>query len=145
MSRHATTVIAGTLLIALTTTAAAVIAQGAGRLEVTVEYTGAGQVDRTHRLFVWAFETPDITADSVPVATDAIAANRGSVQLTGLPAQVYLVVAFDEQGNYDGTAGPPPAGTPVHVHGEHGVARPVRTGGAGAAVTLRFDDATRMP
>lgn len=135
----------GALLVASVVGVTAAGGQTSGQLKVTVDYKGAGQVDQTHELFVWAFDTPDITVDSVPIASDVITTNRGDVQLTGLPRQVYLVAAFDEQGSYDGVSGPPPPGTPVHIHGEMGVASAVATGGADTVVTVAFDDSTRMP
>ena len=32
-----------------------------GQLKVTVEYKGPGTVDKSHQIFVWVFDTPDIT------------------------------------------------------------------------------------
>ena len=55
--------------------APAIVAQEAGKLKATVEYTGTGTVDATHEIFVWVFDTPNIGADSVPIASDALTAN----------------------------------------------------------------------
>jgi uncharacterized protein (DUF2141 family) len=119
--------------------------QDTGQLKVTVEYKGQGTVDKSHQIFVWVFDSPDITAASVPVATDVVTANGGSVSFTGLPKTVYLAAAFNEKGDYDGTQGPPPTGTPVTIYGGAGSATPVQTGGADTAVTVTFDDSMRMP
>ncbi len=121
----------------------AAIAQDAGALKVTVRYNGPGTVDATHELFVWVFDTPVIDADSVPVAADALTRNGATAAFTGLPKQVYLVAAFDERGDYDGSAAPP-SGTPITIYGANGVAEPVPTG-SDAAVTVTFDDTIRMP
>ena len=64
---------------------------------------------------------------------------------SGLPKEVYIAAAFDEKGDYDGTSGPPPPGTPITIYGEMGVAKAVPTGGADAAVTVTFDATVRMP
>jgi len=125
--------------------APAMIAQESGKLKVTVTYKGAGTVDASHEVYLWVFDTPNIGADSVPIATEVITTNDGSVSLSGLPKEVYLAAAYDEKGDYDGTSGPPPTGTPIVIYGDMGAAKAVATGGADAAVTVTFDDTVRMP
>ena len=94
--------------------APAIVAQESGKLKVTVDYTGAGTVDATHEIFVWVFDNPNIGADSVPIASDALTANGGALNFSGLPKEVYLAAAYDEKGDYDGTSGPPPPGHADH-------------------------------
>lgn len=130
-------------LVALATPA--MIAQESGQLKVTVSYKGAGTVDASHEIYLWVFDNPNIGADSIPVASELITANGATASFTGLPKQVYLAAAFDEKGDYDGTSGPPPPGTPITIYGEMGAAKGVATGGADAAVTVTFDDTMRMP
>ena len=130
-------------LVALATPA--MTAQESGQLKVTVSYKGAGTVDASHEIYLWVFDTPNIGADSIPVATEVITANNATASFTGLPKEVYLAAAFDEKGDYDGTSGPPPPGTPITIYGEMGAAKGVPTGGADAAVTVTFDDTMRMP
>lgn len=121
------------------------IAQESGKLKVTVDYKGPGTVDTSHEIFVWVFDNPNIGADSVPIATDVLTTNGGSLNFSGLPKEVYLAAAFDEKGDYDGTSGPPPPGTPIVIHGEMGAASAVATGGSDAAVSVTFDGSVRMP
>lgn len=121
-----------------------IVAQEAGKLKVTVDYKGPGTVDAGHEITVWLFDTPNITADTPPVATDVLTANGSSLNFSGLPTQVYLAAAFDEKGDYDGTSGPPPPGTPITIYGEAGAAAAIATG-ADATVTVTFDDSMRMP
>ena len=121
------------------------VAPETGQLKVTVDYKGPGTVDKSHQIFVWVFDSPDIQASSVPIASDVITTNGGSASFTGLPKTVYLAAAFNEKGDYDGTQGPPPSGTPVTIYGGMGTAKAVDTGGAEATVTITFDDSTRMP
>jgi hypothetical protein len=115
-----------------------------GQLKVTVNYKGSGTVDKSHQIFVWVFDNPDIGANSVPISSDVITTNGGMASFSGLPKTVYLAAAFNEKGDYDGTQGPPPAGTPVTIYGGIGSAKAVETGGADAAVAVTFDDSTRM-
>jgi len=130
-------------LVAMATPA--IVAQESGQLKVTVDYKGAGTVDATHEVFVWVFDTPNIGADSVPIANDAITTNGGTLTFSGLPKEVYLAVAYDEKGDYDGMSGPPPSGTPISIYGDQGVAKAVATGGADAVLSVTFDDSSRMP
>ena len=116
-----------------------------GQLKVTVEYKGPGTVDKTHQIFVWVFDTPDINANSVPLASDVITASGGAASFSGLPKTVYLAAAFNENGTYDGTQGPPPSGTPVTIYGGMDSAKPVETGGPDSSVAITFDDSVRMP
>lgn len=123
----------------------AIVAQESGQLKVTVDYKGTGDVDATHEVFVWIFDTPNIGADSVPIANDVITANGASVNFSGLPKEVYIAAAYDEKGDYDGTSGPPPSGTPITIYGDMGVAKAIPTGGADATVSVTFDATVRMP
>jgi hypothetical protein len=117
-----------------------------GKLAVAVEYT-KGPVDNDHQIWIWVFDTPNITADSTPIATGSSAENKAPYKFAGLPKEVFLAVAYDENGGYDGTAGPPPQGTPVHIYGAAagGTATGVPTGGDEANLEFAFDDTMRMP
>jgi hypothetical protein len=129
-------------LVAMATPA--IVAQESGQLKVTVDYKGSGSVDATHEIFVWVFDNPNIGADSVPIANDVLTTNGGTLTFSGLPKEVYLAAAYDEKGDYDGTSGPPPTGTPITIYGDMGVAKAVVTGGADTAVSVTFDDTVRM-
>lgn len=137
-----TRVIVALALVAIASPA--IVAQDGGKLKVTVEYKGGGAVDATHEIFVWVFDTPNIGADSVPIANDVATANGASLNFSGLPKEVYLAAAYDEKGDYDGMSGPPPSGTPITIYGDMGAAKAVVTG-ADAAITVTFDATTRMP
>jgi hypothetical protein len=120
-----------------------------GKLAISVEYTGKGTVDTEHRLWIWVFDNPDSSTwpDSTPLAVAMLTENGATYKFSGLPKQVYFGAAYDEAGGYDGTAGPPPAGTPISVYGmaEGGMAKAVDTGGDDAVVKATFDDSFRMP
>jgi len=76
--------------------------------------------------------------------TDAWVITAGcEINFAGLPKEVYLAAAFDEKGNYDGTSGPPPTGTPITIY-DAGIAKALATG-TDATITVSFDGTTRMP
>jgi hypothetical protein len=140
------------IVVALTLSATLLARQNqpaqTGKLAISVEYTGKGAVDEDHRLWIWVFDNPDSSTwpDSTPLAVAMLTENGATHKFTGLPKQVYFGTAYDEAGGYDGTAGPPPAGTPISVYGmaDGGVAQAVGTGGDDAAVKATFDDSFRM-
>jgi hypothetical protein len=141
--------IAATLLACTAALPSASLAANAGAaaesLKVTVKYTGKGEVDKDHRLWVWLFDSPDIGPGAIPVAELSLEENGGAVTFHGLGAQsVWIAVAYDEKGGFGGSA-PPPSGSPVTLYGvESGAPAPV-TPGAEAAVAITFDDSQRMP
>lgn len=124
---------------------AATARQGAGEVAVTVSYKGKGTVDPKHEIIVFLFPDAQIGAGSQPLAVKPIVKNGGTATFTGITAPaVYVALAYNEKGDYNGTAGPPPFGTPVHFHADaKGVNQPVKPGPA-AKVKLAFDDSRRM-
>ena len=78
-----------------------------GKLSVVLSYTGSGTVDQNHRIWIWLFDTPNITIDSQPIATGVVSANRAAYKFVGLPKEVYIAAAFDEKGSVTaGTSSP---------------------------------------
>jgi hypothetical protein len=116
-------------------------------LKVTVQYTGPGQVDAGHRIFVWLFDNPGFLSGDpnvIPVAVQSLARNGQVVSFTGLAAaRVWVAVAFDQAGGYIGN-GPPPSGSPASTYTEGGEPAPV-TPSDTASVTITFDDSFRVP
>jgi hypothetical protein len=115
------------------------------RLEVTVEYTGAGEVSETHRLWIWVFDTPDFaTGAAMPVAERWLSDNGGMATFEDVGERpVWIAVAFDADGGFAGNA-PPRRGWPVSTHVVNGAPAPVTPGDAGRA-RIVFDDSMRMP
>lgn len=142
-------IVAGATAICLTlvaTTQAEQAKADAPSVRVTVKYTGKGAVDADHKIWVWLFTTPNIGAESQPIAEDAMAKNGGTVAFTNVTAAtVYVAVAYDEQGGFVGQA-PPPPGSPIAIYGAKGpdgAAQPV-TPGAKGSIAITFSDAVRM-
>ena len=96
-------------------------------LKVTVKYTGKGDVDTSHRLSVWLFDSPDIGPGAIPVAELSLEENGSGATFRGLSAQkLWIAVAYDEKGGFSGSA-PPPSGSPPG----HSVRRGVRCASTG--------------
>jgi hypothetical protein len=137
-----------TLCLAFSTAIAAAYptAGGDGSVKVTVKYSGKGDVDDSHRLWVWLFDSPNIGASSMPIAETSIDTNGGVATFDGISApQVWIAAAYDVRGGFAGMA-PPPSGSPASTYGiaAGGAPAPV-TPGENGAVTLAFDDTFKMP
>ncbi len=124
--------------------AGAVLAQESRELRVKVNYTGAGTVDSTHGIHLYLFDTPDISAGSMPIGMSSAWENGAVVVFSGVYSQtVYLAGAY---GDYDPSMGPPPSGTPVALYrpGEP-VPTPIAMDQATVEIEFTFDDSFRMP
>jgi uncharacterized protein (DUF2141 family) len=117
-------------------------AQGAD-VEATVTYTGKGKVDDTHEIWVFLFDTPDIDANSRPIAVQSITKSGGTATFTGISAKrVYMAVAYDEKGDYDGEG--PPFGLPTAMYSKDRKTNEPITPRSNEKVTLTFDDSYRL-
>ena len=119
--------------------------ESAGELSVTVSYKGKGEVDAKHDIFVFLFDTPNIGAGSLPIATRAVNKNGAAAKFADLSVSpVYVGVAYDETGDYDGFSGPPPPGTPVAIYSTDGKGTPAPVDVSGTAqITMTFTDSQR--
>jgi hypothetical protein len=115
----------------------------AGSVKVTVNYKGKGTVDAAHKVWVYLFDTPEIGAGSMPIDMSALDKNGSAASFEVAASQVWVAVAFDQQGVMNGE-GPPPTGSPIGILMLDGKPQPVIPGEKGT-VTLTFDDTLRMP
>jgi hypothetical protein len=116
----------------------------AGAVKVTVNYTGAGKVDGSHRVWIWLFDTPNIGPGSMPIAEMSVEKNGDVATFEADGNQVWIAVAYDVNGVMAGNA-PPPSGSPIGIYATSTGAPEAVTPGAMGAVTLTFDDSQRMP
>ncbi|GAB4118792.1 MAG: hypothetical protein Kow001_18450 [Acidobacteriota bacterium] len=119
-------------------------AQETRELRVKVSYTGTGTVDSTHGIHLYLFDTPDISAGSMPIGMSSAWENGSVVVFSGISSQtVYLAGAY---GDYDPSMGPPPSGTPVSLYrpGEP-TPTPIAMDQAVVEIEFAFDDSFRMP
>jgi hypothetical protein len=121
-----------------------VFAQETRELRVKASYTGTGTVDSTHGIHLYLFDTPDISAGSMPIGMSSAWENGSVVVFSGISSQtVYLAGAY---GDYDPSMGPPPSGTPVSLYrpGEP-TPTPIAMDRAVVEIEFAFDDSFRMP
>ena len=115
-----------------------------GPVKVTIHYKGKGKVDASHKLWVWIFDDPNISAQSSPLDQGSIDKNDAEYVFDGVATStVYIAAAFDETGAMNGE-GPPPTGTPIGILMVDGKPAGI-TPGANGTATLTFDDTMRMP
>jgi len=118
-------------------------------LKVKLNYTGSGQVDSKHPIFVFLFDTPDFAqGGAMPVGSLSASAKNETVVFSNLAqSPVYVVTAYDPAGNYDGQSGPPPAGSSMGMYFKTpGSPEPVKIDpGETAQIELPFDDSVKMP
>ncbi len=115
-----------------------------GEVSVTVTYTGKGPVDATHEIWVFLFDSAP-TRGARPLFTQTLKKSGDTALFKGVTHDPsYVAVAYDDVGDYDGTAGPPPVGTPIAYYSTDGkAASPLKTVG-GAKIKISFNDTRRM-
>jgi hypothetical protein len=134
---------AAVMVLCGVTSPATGLAQKPADLAVTVSYKGKGTVDPQHEILVFLFTNPTITAESEPIGMQPITKNGGTATFKAVaPETVYVVMVYDEQSNYDGTSGPPPAGAPIGNYAKDGKLIPVNPAKT-PAIKATFDDSHR--
>ncbi|HYB95957.1 MAG TPA: hypothetical protein VEC39_13370 [Vicinamibacterales bacterium] len=139
-----TLVVVAALAMVATPSSGTLQAQVPSTVKVTVQYTGKGTVDATHKVWVYLFDTPNIGAGSIPIGQVTVSENGAEALFENVSQnQVWLAAAFDEKGLMGGD-GPPPSGTPIAIWaGKDGAPLAITPGKA--PIVLKFDDTMRMP
>ena len=117
----------------------------ARNLTVSVQYTGAGQVDEVHEIVVLLFDKADVSADSQPMAFRRVRTNGGTATFTGVAASpVFVMVVYDDSGRYHGDEGLPPIGAPATLYAKDAKSPPAAVKvEAKSSIKVKFDDAKR--
>lgn len=121
-------------------------AQGA-TLKVTVDYTGSGDVDATHAIYLALYDSPDIAGGALPIDAQVATENGQTVEFSNVTASpVYLSALFDISGGWDGLSAAP-SGSPAAMWQPLQAAPTPIELPAGETVDLEFsfNDAFRMP
>lgn len=118
-------------------------------VQVTVTYQGSGAVSADHAIDLSVWDSQDIAGGVImPIATQVVGENGGTVSFTVHTSPVCLAALYDEQGGDSLTTGVVPSGMPAAVYNPDGVGNPgaieVRAGQT-VDVAFTFDDAFRMP
>ena len=125
----------------------AVWAGQGGTLKATVDYTGPGEVDASHALYLAIYSTAEMRPGDI-IGAQIATANGETVTFENVGATtVYLSAFYDEQGGWTGTTAVP-SGSPAgaYLAGGSFAPSPIEVGaGETRQVTLTFNDAFRMP
>lgn len=119
-------------------------------LRVTVHYKGSGTVDSSHIIGVALWDSPAFMEEhsqSMPTQVKLTKSNDSTVTFSGVSTSpVYVSAAYDSSGKWDGTSGPPPAGSSLGLYSkEPGKPEPVRIEpGKSETIELSFDDTVKM-
>lgn len=144
MFRQARQVVLLGTLVTIGVTSGPALAQTAGDVAVTVTYKGKAKVDDTHEVWVFLFDTPNLGEGARPIANQTVTKNGGTATFTKVAVDpVYIAVVFDEKGDYDGNAGPPPPGSPIGTYSKDGKTMAPVKPGAAAKVKVTFDETRR--
>ena len=134
------------VLLVLVAVASVWAAQGR-TLNVTVNYTGDGQVGDNNLVFLTLWDTPNMQA-AAPIAGQAAATNGAVVSFENVTASpVYLTALYDGQGGWTGTTAPP-SGTTVGIYGMDASGTPsgIEIGdGQSVDVEFSFNDLMKLP
>lgn len=123
---------------------------GNAKLDIDLNYTGAGAVDSAHKIVVVLWDTPDFVkgdGGSAPIAVKTATSKSGVIHLEDLQSSpVYISMVYDASGTWD-AASPPPSGSPVGMYStEPGTPAPVKLDpGKTTKVSATFDDSQKMP
>ena len=143
------------LCIALFSASLTLVAQAAPdsksrTLTVHLNYTGAGTVDQSHKIFVVLWDSPAFVEpgnEDRPVDTQTATAKDGTVTFTNIEkVPAYVSAAYDPNGKWDAMSAPP-EGSSLGMYGAEGGKpgpidiKPAQT----ASIVLTFDDSFKMP
>ena len=121
-------------------------AQGS-TLSVTVNYSGQGDVDAAHAIYLALYDTPNIAGGALPIAAQAATENGQTVEFSNVTASpVYLSALYDINGGWDGQSAVPSGSPAAMWQPVQPTPTPIELA-AGETVDLEFSfDATfRMP
>ena len=128
------------------------VAQGTAagsKLQVSVNYTGAGTVDDKHKIYVVLWDSPDfIHGGAMPVDIVPTSSKKGTVTFPDVKkSPAYVSTVFDPKGEWDGQSGPPPEGSSLGLYTKNGgEPEPIAVkAGETAKAEVTFDDSIKMP
>ena len=128
------------------------LAQGtsaSSKLQVSVNYTGAGTVDDKHKIYVVLWDSPDfVHGGAMPVDIVPTSSKTGTVTFPDVKkSPAYVSTVFDPKGQWDGQSGPPPEGSSLGLYSKNpGEPAPIPVkAGETAKAEVTFDDSIKMP
>jgi hypothetical protein len=117
--------------------------EGSKTLKVKVTYEGEGEVDSTHGIHLFLFDTPDIGQGAMPINMNSVFKNDGVISFSSIRTEnVYLVGAYGDLS----LMGPPPSGTPVSFYKPgQPTATAILMDKDEVEIHFVFDDSNKMP
>jgi hypothetical protein len=118
------------------------------KLQVHVNYTGAGTVDDRHKIHIVLWDSTDFMKgeDVMPVAIQSTASKDGDVtfeHVSKTPA--YVSAVYDPSGHWDAQSNPPEGSSLGLYSKTPGTPEPVDLKpGQTSKIQLSFDDSTKM-
>ena len=117
-------------------------------LNVTMNYTGSGEVTATNAVYLSVWDTPNMAGGTIPIGQQVVTENGDVVAFENLTAStVYVAALYDDKGGWDG-ASVPPSGMPAGAYSTDPTGAPSAIEvGDGQTVDLEFSfsDAFRLP
>jgi hypothetical protein len=119
-------------------------------LQVQVQYTGSGKVDKAHRIFVLLWDSPNFLDNSVQkVDVRATASKNGIVTFYVQKTPAYVSAVYDPTGIWDALnvdVGTPPSGSSIGIYSKTPPKpEPINlTPEKFAKVTISFDDSNKV-
>jgi hypothetical protein len=125
----------------LVTSAAAQTTAGKRTIQVDVNYTGAGHVDATHRIYVALWDSPDLQ-NGTPVAVESLDSKKGTVTFADVKTvPAYVSLAFDPTGNWTAQSAPPKGSSLGMYSKDHSKPEAIDVAaGKTVKVSITFDD-----
>jgi hypothetical protein len=118
-------------------------------LAVHVSYTGAGTVDKSHKVYVVLWDNPNFITEEAgapPIGLQGVSTKSETVQFDDVQkSPVYVSMVYDPTGQWD-AASPPPAGSSLGLYAiEPGRPAPIALEpGKTAKISATFDDSSKM-
>lgn len=135
------------LLLTARSTALPQDSSAPSKLQVRVNYTGAGKVDEKHKIYVVLWDSPDfVSGGAMPVETQPTSSKNGVVTFADVKkTPAYVSSVFDPSGAWDAESAPPEGSSLGLYSKSPGKPEPVEVnGGKTATIELVFDDTVKM-
>ena len=117
------------------------------KLQVHLNYSGAGTVDEKHKIYVALWDSPDfVKSQMMPLAVKPASSKDGAVTFEDIKkTPLYVSAAYDPSGQWDAQS-PPPEGSSLGLYSKTpGQPEPIDLKpGKTTKIELAFDDRVKM-
>jgi hypothetical protein len=115
-------------------------------IQVEVDYTGAGAVNASHKIYVALWESADMSGGP-PAAVKSLDSKKGTVTFSNVQrVPAYVSTAYDPTGTWDAQT-PPPSGTSLGMYAKNPpTPLPIDVApGKSVKVSITFNDSAKVP